>query len=45
MGLGLSSVWSIGRQWDLRPSYVYSGIGAKNGYQAHLGVVEFVHFW
>ena len=45
MDLGISAIWSIGRQWDFRPRYTYSGIGAKNGFQAHIGVLEFVHFW
>lgn len=46
VGFGLSSVLSITRQWDFRPSYTYSGImGSKNGYRNHAGEVNFVHFW
>jgi hypothetical protein len=45
MGLGASAVWSFDRQWDFRPSYNYTGIGARDGAHAHIGVVEFVHFW
>lgn len=45
MGLGTSATWSFARQWDLRPTYNYSGFTAENGYEAHFGSLEFVHFW
>jgi len=44
-GVGVSSVWSISRQWDLRSSYGYSGIGAGNGYRSQIAALDFVHLW
>jgi hypothetical protein len=43
--LWLTGSWSFARQWDLRPMYMYSGIGSSTGLQAHMGVLDFVHFW
>lgn len=44
-GLGLKSVWSLGRQWDFRATYTFSGIGSPTDIRAHIGVLEFIHFW
>lgn len=45
LSLGVSSVWSFARQWDLRPSYTFAGLASGTSLKAHLGVIEFVHFW
>ena len=45
LSLGASAVWSMGRQWDLRPEYHYAGIGSQNQQRVHLAVLDFVHFW
>lgn len=43
--LSLSTVWSVGRQWDLNFGYTFDGIGYSNGYQGHTGSVSAVHYW
>ena len=45
VGVGFSNVWSVSRQWDIRSSYEYGGIGAGNGYRAHIAVIDLVYFW
>jgi hypothetical protein len=44
-GLGLNGTWVLGRQWDLRAGYGYSGLGARNGFRAHLGILDLTHYW
>jgi hypothetical protein len=44
-GVGLSATWSIGRQWDFRPSFNYRGLASKNGYRGEFAVAEFVYYW
>lgn len=43
--IGASTVWSVGRQWDLNFSYTYDGIGYGGTYSAHVGRVEAKHYW
>jgi hypothetical protein len=43
--VGVGSTWSISRQWDFRPSYHFGWFTGDNGINAHVGILEFVHFW